>query len=120
MWKFRLKPPLSSLFGNICFKFSLFFLCRAYPLKEGDICGALIVEELAVGPREAGFHGLPVLRAQTTEVLAENGKKNPELADSFHVLFADTEKYKQNPAKNSRVNVEKMPKGNAVTVCNMW
>ncbi len=64
-----------SYFGNICFKFSVLCFCSAYPLKEGDIRGALIVEELAVGPREAGFHGLPVLRAQTTEVLAENGKK---------------------------------------------
>jgi hypothetical protein len=56
------------------FKFSL-CLCSAYPLKEGDIRGALIVEELAVGPGEASLHGLLVLRAQTTEVLAENGKK---------------------------------------------
>jgi hypothetical protein len=75
MWKFGLKPPLGSLFRNICFKFSVSCLCSAYPLKEGDIRGALIVEELAVCPREAGLHGLPVLRAQTTEVLAEKGKK---------------------------------------------
>ncbi len=67
-------------FRNICFKFSLLCLCTAYPLKEGDICGALIVEELAVGPREAGLHGLPVLRAQTTEVLAENGKKKSRIS----------------------------------------
>jgi hypothetical protein len=57
------------------FKFSL-CLSSAYPLKEGDIRGALIVEELAVSPGEAGLYGLPVLRAQATEVLAENGKKS--------------------------------------------
>jgi hypothetical protein len=75
-------------------------LCSAYPLKEGNIRGALIVEELAVCPRKAGLHGLPVLRAQTTEVLAENGKKiQDQLVVFTCCLFVET---------NSRVNVEKM------------
>jgi len=44
------------------------------PLKEGDIGGALVVEELTVRACQARLHRIPVLGAQPAQVLAAHNQ----------------------------------------------